>query len=570
MKTQLFARMAAIGLLILLSLAGHTSAGATDAPTSRIDSLLAGWDGDDRPGVAVAVIHDGEIVYQNGFGMADLERNVPITPESAFEIGSISKQFTAMCILLLENDGKLKLDDDIRTYVPEMPEYEKPITIRHLLHHTSGVRDIETLVPLAGVPWFNYISAGQLLEMIARQKALNFPPGEQFLYSNSGYILLARVVSRVSGQSLRDFAEERIFGPLGMKHTVFWDTPGQIVPGRALAYSPQGDDGYRLEMWNMPFDGPAGIYTTIGDFALWDANFYDNRLGGGAALIEKMETPGLLNNGESCGYAAGLGVGTHGGLPTFRHGGAWMGYRAAVRRYPGQHFTILLLSNTSSIYFDIGQIASLYLADELAPSGQAPAEYTPPIPVDLEAAELARWEGSYWNEPGMLLRTIESRDGSLYYVRGGGSDTELGAIEAGRFFMTGYQIPVGVDFQGSGEARTMTVQIEDREPILFEAVPSLSTGELTAFSGVFWSEELLRELRITVGGDAITASWADEESGTTGHLVGPNAVLLPRFIPIPWNPQATMLRFDRNGAGEITGLSLSCDMVRGVSFTKRP
>ena len=317
---QLPMRIAIAGLLILLTVAERPSANETSDPSSQVDTLFAGWDNDDGPGATVAVIRGGDIVYQKGFGMADLERGVSITTESVFEIGSISKQFTAMCILLLENDRKLTLDDDIRTYIPEMPEYERQITLRHLLHHTSGVRDIETLIPLAGIPWFNVYTDEQKLELIARQKALNFPPGEQFLYSNSGYVLLSLVVSRVSGQSLRDFAEERIFGPLGMEHTVFWDRPGQIVPNRALAYSPQGEDGYRLEMWNMPFAGPAGIYTTVGDLALWDANFYDNKLGGGAELIERMETPGLLENGESCEYAAGLGIRTHNGLQMITHG----------------------------------------------------------------------------------------------------------------------------------------------------------------------------------------------------------------------------------------------------------
>lgn len=566
---QLLARTTVAGLLILLTVAGHASASETPDPASRVDELLATWDGDDRPGAAVAVIRNGKILYQKGFGMADLERGVPITPESVFEIGSVSKQFTAMCILLLENDGKLALDDNIRTYIPEMPEYERQITLRHLLHHISGVRDIETLVPLAGMPWVNYFSDKQMLELITRQKALNFLPGEQFLYSNSGYILLAQVVSRVSGQSLRDFAQERIFGPLGMKHTVFWDHPGQIVPNRALAYSPQSEGGYELEMWNMAFAGPAGLYTTLGDLALWAANFYDNKLGGGAALIRKMETPGLLENGESSGYAAGLMVRSDNGLPLIRHDGAWMGYRAILLRYPEQRLSIALLSNVSSIKNNTGKIASLYLADDVASAEPSSTQYQPPAAIELEAAVLARYEGTYWNESQGLLRAIEVRDGKLHYVRSTDNATELGAIEAGRFFMVGREEPVTVEFHGSSESRTMTVQVGDQEILPFKNVPSFSPDMLAAYSGAYWSDELRRELQVNVEGDKIIASWADEENRTSGQLVAIDVALLPRFVPVPWDRQDVLLRFKRDAAGAITGLSLSCNMVRGVSFEKR-
>ena len=208
--SQLLKRTIFLFLLISMTITSSASASIKPDLTSQVDELFTVYDSYDRPGAAVAVIQNGEIVYQNGFGMADLERSVTITPDSVFEIGSISKQFTAMCLMLLENDGKLTLDDNIRKYIPEMPEYDRQITLRHLLHHTSGVRDVETLIPLAGMHWFNYYSDVQMLELIMRQKGLNFPPGEQFLYSNSGYVLLAQVVSRVSGQSLREFAQKRI------------------------------------------------------------------------------------------------------------------------------------------------------------------------------------------------------------------------------------------------------------------------------------------------------------------------------------------------------------------------
>jgi CubicO group peptidase (beta-lactamase class C family) len=555
---------------LLFSLAVPSLASTSETPdfSPQVDELFTVYDSSDRPGAAVAVIQNGEIVYQKGFGMADLERSVLITPESVFEIGSISKQFTAMCIMLLENDGKLTLDDNIRKYVPEMPEYDREITLRHLLHHTSGVRDIETLIPLAGMNWFNYYTDEQMLELITRQKGLNFPPGEQFLYSNSGYILLAQVISRVSGQSLREFAQKRIFDPLGMKHTVFWDQPGQIVPNRALAYSQKDENGYRLEMWNMPFAGPAGVYSTVGDLALWDSNFYNNKLGGGAVLIKKMETPGLLESGEPTNYGAGLSISTRNGLPMITHNGAWMGYRASMSRYPEQHLSIVILSNAGSIEVSASQIANIYLDDHFISSEQQSEAYQEPAAIDLEARVLVSHEGMYWNESRHLLRVIEVREGKLHYVRSVDSATELGALEEGRFFMVGIGTPVSVEFEGSGEFRTMTVAVDNEDPMLFEIFPVLSENVLATYTGSYWSAELGRELQLSVEGKEITASWADEGIRTSGHLLSVDNVLFPKFVPVPWYPQDTRVHFEHDGSGAITGLSLSCDMARGVSFEK--
>ena len=557
-------------LLLFLTINCFASTSETPDLASQLDELFTVYDSGDRPGAAVAVIKNGEIVYQKGFGMADLERSVPITPESAFEIGSISKQFTAMCIMLLENDGKLTLDDNVRKYIPEMPEYERQITLRQLLHHTSGVRDIETLVPLAGMHWFNYYSDEQMLELITRQKGLNFLPGEQFLYSNSGYILLAQIVSRVSGQSLREFAQKRIFGPLGMKHTMYWDQPGQTVPNRALAYAAEGEDEYRLEMWNMPFAGPAGIYTTVGDLALWDANFYDNKLGGGKAIIRKMEAPGLLENGESTGYAAGLSIGNHDGLPTISHNGAWMGYRTSMRRYPEQHMSVVILSNAGERKVHLDQIAKLYLEASIVPSEQQSEEYQAPAAVDLDPTVLAGHEGSYWNESESLLRTIEVREGKLHYVRGTDSATELGALASNRFFMVGIESSVSIEFQGAGESRAMTVTVDSEGPLLFKIIPALSKNSLTPYTGAYWSVELQRELQVGAEGSEIIASWAGGGIRSSGHLVSIDDALFPQFVPVPWYPQDIRLHFERDDSGTTTGLRLSCDLVRGVSFGKRP
>ena len=563
----------AIGCVFLALGAGAEP--ATPTLSDQIDELFADRNNSAAPGVVAAVIQDGRIVYENAFGMADLERGVALTPRSVFEIGSVSKQFTAMCILLLEQDGKLSLDDDVRDYFPELPEYEHPITIRHLLHHTSGMRDIETLIPLAGWHYTNYYPPARQLELITRQKELNFAPGSQFLYSNSGYLLLAYMVERVSGQTLREFADERIFRPLGMSHTVYWDTPGQIIKDRAIPYSTGPDGSYEMALWYLPFAGPSGLYTTIQDLALWDANFYDNKLSGGAALIERMVTPGTLNDGKSADYAAGLFVSDYGGQAVIEHGGAWMGYRAQVSRFPERRLTVIFLSNASSIDVPVSSVADLLpggATREAAPATpeSRPSESEAPGTVDLPLDALAEYEGTYWSEPDLLLRTIEVRDGVLHYVRGEDNSTELGALEAGRFVMIDVGALVEVEFAtGNGiQARSMTVTIEEQEPTQFKRLESLPVGSLADYAGRYWSDELERELRLQVEDGRIHLGWADDALVAPTVQIGPDDLLARHFVAVPWYPQDVRILLERDDSNQVTGLSLSCDMVRGLAFVR--
>lgn len=545
-------------------------------PSDRIDEIFAGWNRTDQPGAAVAVVRDGDIVFQNAYGMADLERGVALTTQSVFEIGSISKQFTAMCVLLLEHDGKLTLDDDIRATIPEMPVYDEPITIRHLLHHTSGIRDIETLVPLAGIPWVNYQSPADQLELIARQKELNFPPNSRFLYSNSGYLLLGLIVERVSGRSLKDFAEERIFEPLGMLHTVFWDDPKQIVANRAIAYSSDDEGNWGMEMWNMPFAGPAGLYSTLGDLALWDANFYDNQLGGGSDLIDRMETSGVLDSGEETGYASGLDLGTRWNLPRVRHGGAWMGYRAYMTRFPEQHLSMIFLSNAASIDVSTSEITRLFLEDVLDDADAGAVAFEPPETVTLSAETLASFEGDYWAESAGLLRTIEVKDGALHYLRGEGNATELAALKPGSFIMTNLDVRVDVLFktvddklEDSDTPASMTVLIEGGEELVFTAVTPPTGTELSDAAGDYWSEELQRELSLRTDNNRLLVSWADEKDPTPAVAIDADHFLVRQFVPVPWSPMDATLRAKRDGAGRIVGLTFDCEMVSGIAFVKR-
>lgn len=338
--------------------------------TTKVDALFARWDSKDSPGAAVGIFKDGRIIYARGYGSANLEYSIPNTPHTVFRIGSTSKHFTAMCIALLIESKKLSAEDDIRLYIPELPDYGHVITIADMLHHTSGFRNYESLMELAGrdgatikVPFYTDQDA---IDMIVRQKRLNFAPGERYSYSNTNYFLLAEVVGRVSGMKTSDFAKKYMFEPLGMESTHFHDDINVIVKNRASGYSPKEEGGFRINMTQLEQIGTGSIYTTIEDFFKWDQNFYKNKLGRGQqSLIKMMETPGTLKNGKNIEYGFGLNVGTFYGLKLISHGGSFVGFRSYYMRFPEQRFSIVVLANQGPFpdYEIARDIAILYLKD---------------------------------------------------------------------------------------------------------------------------------------------------------------------------------------------------------------
>ncbi|MEZ4867282.1 MAG: serine hydrolase domain-containing protein [Caldilineaceae bacterium] len=370
--------------------------------TKQIDELFRPWDSLTSPGCALGIVHKGTLAYARGYGMANLELAVPITPTSVFYLASMSKQFMATAIALLAEAGQLALHDDIRTYVPEVPDYGVRITLEHLIRHTSGLRDYLELGFLAGKRIEDVWSEADFLQSVARQRALNFAPGTRHLYSNTGYVLLSLVVKRVTGQSLGAFAQEQIFAPLGMTQSVFKEHHQQLIPQRASGYSaaPAGA-GFSNEYHNLQVAGDGGLYSSVADLARWDANFYANRLGqGGPTLIELLHTTAPLADGTPQSYAFGLGHDSYRGLPIVKHGGGLNGARTQMIRFGAQRCTIICLANLSSFEPEtmIRQVADLYLADQLG-AAATPAQAAPAPaarePIPLDAAALHAYTGAY-------------------------------------------------------------------------------------------------------------------------------------------------------------------------------
>jgi CubicO group peptidase (beta-lactamase class C family) len=330
--------------------------------SKKVDALFAHYNKANSPGCALAVIDKGQIVYQRGYGMADIAKGEKITPQSAFYIASVSKQFTAACMLLLAERGAIALDDDVRRYFPELPDYGAKIAIRHCIHHTSGLRDNLDLWYAAGRSFVQPFDNVQCLELMLKQRGVNFAPGEKHLYCNTGYKLLAELVPRVCGLSLRQFAEREIFAPLGMKHTLF-DDNNEKIKRRVISYR-ESDGRYVPQEKAFTIVGSGGIVTTVGDLFLWDQNFYDGTVGG-AGFVAQMYERGQLNDGMLLDYASGLSHGGLKGLKTIGHGGAMLGFRTHLLRFSSEYFSVVVLGNYSGFdaYKSACQVADIYLKE---------------------------------------------------------------------------------------------------------------------------------------------------------------------------------------------------------------
>jgi CubicO group peptidase (beta-lactamase class C family) len=392
-------KWAALLLLAALSLSGPFPQ-APAVSEEKVDGVFSRWTRE-TPGCAVAVGRGGSTVLQKAYGMADLEHDVPNTPETIFEAGSVSKQFTAAAVLLLAREGKLSLDDPTRKYVPELPDYGAPLTVRHMLHHTSGLRDWGEVASIAGWPRGSRAHThAHVLDIVSRQKALNFPTGAQYSYSNTGYNLAAVIVSRVSGKSFAQFSQERIFTPLGMTRTSWRDDYTRIVRGRAIAYSATAD-GFHM---NMPFEnvhGNGGLLTTVGDLLKWNENFVSPKVGD-AEFVNIQQEPGKLNDGKPHQYALGLVVQPYKGVPEVSHSGATAGYRAHLTRYPQQHLSVAVLCNVASGNAPqyAQTVADMYLGGAIKaltpPTAQRPV--TPPTDFKADVKDLASYVGRYYSD----------------------------------------------------------------------------------------------------------------------------------------------------------------------------
>jgi len=416
-------RFAFAGLVSLLAAAG--ASGASSIPA--IDNVFSDLDRTNSPGCALGVTRDGGFLYRRGYGIASLEHEVAITPQTLFYAGSVSKQFVAASIALASEQGRLGLNDEVRKHIPELPDYGGKITLRHLIHHTSGLRDYLGLLQLAGKPAEDVLEKDEIFALIVRQKGLNFQPGSQYLYSNSGYFLLAEILRRAAAMTLRDFAAKNIFGPLQMTQTRFHDDRREIVPGRAFAYAPARGGGFELN-WSSNFDqvGSGGLLTSVNDMLGWERNFLEPRIGP-SRFLETIHTPGeqpVGGDDPDGRYAFGLVLSRYRGLRTVSHGGSMFGFRAAYLRFPEQRFAVICLCNVSNAepMKRAFRVADFFLADQLGPAyseqrpRQTPSDGKPTVTGPVSAASLASLAGTYHSGELDVSYRFFVQDGRLVFA----------------------------------------------------------------------------------------------------------------------------------------------------------
>ena len=543
-----------ICLLFALGLgAAAPAARAADPAPEAVDKLFAPWDKPESPGLALAVVRDGKIVYRKGYGQANLEYGVPNTPATVFHAASLSKQFTAFAIHLLAQEGRLSLDDPVKKYLPELQvEANPPITIRHLLHHTSGLRDQWDLLTLAGLRLDDGITDNDILGLLWQQKQLNFAPGQDFLYSNSGYSLLGLIVRRVSGQSLAAFTQERIFTPLGMRNTRFQESYGTLVKNRAYSYV-RGREGWTYRALSYSNTGATSLLTTVEDLVLWNANFDQPKVGN-AAAVAALQATAKFGDGRETYYAGGLFVGPYRGVPVVDHTGSDAGYRAYFLRLPQQKLAVLVLGNAADLdAFALGRkVADLYLEGE--PGVQPPRAY--PNEVEVPARDLMPLAGDYEIAPGRVVSFIVDQ-GKLFALSGG-PRTPLAAAGAREFFARNPDMKVTfAPTSGNEPAPTGVLKAGERELPLKRLVRETPTVEmLRACVGDYYSEELRTVYSFELRNDKLVVRY-------------PRGVMplnpINRDVFIAGYPLG-VLTMKRDGTGKCQGFDATTGRVRNLKF----
>ncbi|BDU19978.1 serine hydrolase [Dyella sp. GSA-30] len=544
-------------LLLAASSQGHAAASAA-SKQQQVDALFAKWDNPDTPGAAVEVVKDGKVVYRHAFGMADIEQGRAITPSTIFHVASVSKQFTALSVLLLAQDGKLSLDDDVRRYLPELPDFGQVIRIRHLLNHTSGLRDQLNLLSMAGWRMDDVITGDDAMRFVRRQHALNFAPGSEFEYCNTGYTLLGMIVERVSGKSLAAFSKERIFDPLGMKHTFFHEQYSTLVPGRAQSYQPSPGTGYEGIALSFSVVGPTNLFTTADDLVLWQRNFDDARVGG-KPLLAQMQTPAKLNDGTATDYGDGVFAGSYRGLRTIGHDGADAGFRSNLLRFPDQHLSVVIVANGADLHVtQLGErIADIYLDGKLDAQPTPIPDYSSRTEVPIDPARLDALVGTYALENGSAI-TFAKEHGRLVGWTAGDDTMPFYAAGEREFFakLVNAQFtfdPPGADgvIQGGTWRRNARVKHAKR-------IAPMKLPDPKALEGEYYSDELHVLYTVTENDGNVVLSYS------RGDIV-----LAPfdkdSFVG-PW--PFGLVHFQCAPASGCAGFTATEDRARDVQFNK--
>lgn len=536
----------------------------SDEKTADMDRLFAKWNKDNTPGAVVAVIKNDKLVYKNAYGMANLEHSIPLQTNSKLNIGSVSKQFTAFCIALLEAKGKISLNDDVRKYIPELPDYGKKITIQNLIFHTSGLRDHQMLIYLGGMDVGELHSLDEVIKrIICRQKNLDFIPGKKYSYCNTGYLLLAAIVHRVSGLSLSEYAHKYVFEPIGMENSFFLDNFNRIITNRAWSYFPDRKGGYINYIDKYDLFGDSGIYTTVEDLFLWTQNLYQGKVGG-LEVIKKVLSVGRLNNGKAINYSYGLEHDMYKGLEVVKHDGIWGGYGAMVLHFLEEKFSVICLSNnvveidTRRICF---QIADIYLKEHYLEEYKIPYQI-----ITLPREELENKIGNYRSPSNGNLMKVSVKGNSLLCEVNSFFKADYAPIGHYEFKSIKPDIPSVYKFVKSDKYSHYVIHTfrKEEKTNVYEPVElySPSEKELHELSGNYYSEELDNTYSFFVKDGKLHILYKKAPQRSPRNFLRPT-------IKDEYAAWPSVYHFLRDSKDRVTGFILGTDLNRGISFTKR-
>jgi CubicO group peptidase (beta-lactamase class C family) len=555
--------------LAMVALAFSQEPDRTGIPSNpQVDDIFAEWNKPSSPGCAVSVIKDHGIVYKRGYGMADLDHNIPITPATVFHAASLAKQFTAMSIMLLVEQGRLSLEDDVRTYIPELPSFGTPIKVGDMLHHISGIRDQVVLVTMAG--WRlsdDVVTRGDVLDLVARMKDLNFSPGDQYLYSNTNYTLAGLIVERVSGVSLAEFAHDNIFQPLEMTRTSFIRTHGEIVNHRAYGYR---GIGRRFELWMPNYDltGPTNLLTTVEDLSRWDRNFDDKTVGGEYALSQMLK-PAELSDGTSAPYGLGLIFNDYRGLKTIEHDGRDAGYRSHLIRFPDHSFSVAVLCNLALPDDKLPgtlarKIADIYLGEHLA---AAPPRQDIAVPAAVRPLRELR-VGAYWDSwTSSLAQVSASLSFPRFCFEKGCGYLVLGDDNRGLWMGTPLA-HVEIAPSSSPRGGRLFFGVDGARTLVFDAMTAavITPADLAEYTGRYYSDEIETTYTIKLQGSSLAITRPKYPATYLEAAFRDGFTMKDFSVALPYGT----VRFTRNVLGHIDGFLIDGGRVRNFRFIKSP
>lgn len=537
---------------------GQMSVALPDSTTKKIDALFKKWDTPNSPGCVIGIVRNDSLIYAKGYGLANMEYGVANTPETIYHIASVSKQFTAYAIVLLARQGKLQLDDDIHKYLPWFPDLKEKITIRHLLNHTSGIRDQWQLLAISGTRLDDVIKQEHIVKVLSKQQELNFKPGDQYTYSNSGFTMIAEIVKSVSGKTLREFTDSAIFKPLGMTNTHFHDDYTEVVNNRSYSYYPKEGGGFTNSILSYSNAGATSLFTNVNDMAKWAMNFYKLKVGT-QKDIEVLTQKGKLNSGKETSYALGIVNNTYRGWKQYSHNGADAGYRTSVNVLPDLKMGFIIFSNLGD--FNMGkmsEMANIFVKDT-ATKVIKPAIIDTSKAILKDLVRVKKFSGNYIAEDGTQF-DFKLSNQQFYGERNG--RTEL-LLQAKRdTFLVAASPDVKFHFSKTSLGDTLVKECWSggRVFLKYELAPKLTDKQLQAYTGTYYCPELDCKYSVVLKGhDLILTNNKYEDSKI--RLIEKDHLRTDFW----WMGHLKMLR---NVKSQITGFEVNDGRIMHLRFNK--